>query len=85
VSSCEPDHYPELPGFDHGTVPFGSDAPRLRNLARDRMVVLAGPGSITLAHSEEERITGAELQDGAALLVRIAEALRARADQAGGR
>lgn len=78
LGACEADHYPALPGFAHKAVPFGSDAPKLRQLARDRVVVLAGPGSITLAHSDDERITGEELQQGARLLVRIAEALPLR-------
>lgn len=68
-----PDRYPLLPGFEHATMPFGSDAPALRALVPDRMVVLAGPGSITLAHTLEERITLSELEAGVALNVRLAQ------------
>ncbi|MGE3171480.1 MAG: M20 family metallopeptidase [Planctomycetota bacterium] len=82
LGECEPDRYPALPGFAHCTVPFGSDAPRLRQLVPDRTVVLAGPGSITVAHTQDERITGAELDAGAALLLRVADALLARAGHA---
>jgi succinyl-diaminopimelate desuccinylase len=78
LGHCEPDRYPELPGFAHATVPFGSDAPRLRQLASDRTVVLVGPGSIKLAHSFEERIDGAELVAGRELLLRIADVLLQR-------
>jgi acetylornithine deacetylase len=81
LSSCEADLYPTLPGFPRKAVPFGSDAPKLRSFARDRTVVLAGPGSIELAHSDEERITGAELLAGSDLLQRVTSALLARAEE----
>ena len=70
-----------MPGFERKAVPFGSDAPKLRSFAKDRAVVLAGPGSIELAHSEDERITGTELAAGSELLQRIASALLARAEE----
>ena len=66
------DRYPTLPGFDHGTLPFGSDAPALRKLAQDRTVVLAGPGSITVAHTPDEQMTRADLVAGMALNRRLA-------------
>jgi acetylornithine deacetylase len=66
------DHYPTLPGFDHAPMPFGSDAPRLRDLIPDRTVVLAGPGSIACAHRPDEQITLGELQAGIALNHRLA-------------
>ncbi len=66
------DKFPRLPGFEHALVPFGSDAPRLRNLARDRMVVLAGPGAIELAHSPDEHLTTADLAAGVDLFHRLA-------------
>ena len=81
LSSCEADLYPPLPGFPRKAVPFGSDAPKLRSFAKDRTVVLAGPGSIELAHSEDERITGEELLAGSDLLQRVASALLARAEE----
>lgn len=68
-----PDRYPLLPGFEHAVMPFGSDAPALRALVPDRTVVLAGPGSITLAHTLEERITLSELVAGVALNVCLAQ------------
>jgi acetylornithine deacetylase len=72
LARSEPDRFPALPGFVSGPVPFGSDAPRLRALVPDRTVVLAGPGSVLLAHSAEERITGAELSAGLDLNLRLA-------------
>jgi acetylornithine deacetylase len=79
LGSCEPDRYPQLPGFPHAVVPFGSDAPRLRRLVPDRTVVLVGPGSIRLAHSPDERIDGDDLEQGVAMLRRVADALLRRA------
>ena len=67
-----PDRYPAIPGFEHAPMPFGSDAPALRALVPDRTVVLAGPGSIAVAHTLEERITLPELEAGVALNLRLA-------------
>ena len=64
--------YPVIPGFKYAPMPFGSDAPQLRNLIPDRTVVLAGPGSISLAHAENEHITFAALALGVALNKRLA-------------
>ena len=67
-----PDRYPRLPGFEHAAMPFGSDAPQMRNLMPDRTVILAGPGSIGFAHTTEERITLPELEAGVELNRRLA-------------
>ena len=67
-----PDRYPEIPGFEHAAMPFGSDAPTLRALVPDRTVVLAGPGSIRVAHTLEEHLTLAELEGGVELNRRLA-------------
>jgi acetylornithine deacetylase/succinyl-diaminopimelate desuccinylase-like protein len=66
------DLYPILPGFDHSVMPFGSDAPALRALVPDRTVVLAGPGSITVAHTLDEHLTLADLEAGVHLNRRLA-------------
>ena len=66
------DLYPNVPGFDHAPMPFGSDAPALRTLVPDRTVVLAGPGSITVAHTLEEHLTLADLEAGVDLNRRLA-------------
>jgi acetylornithine deacetylase len=66
------DLYPVVPGFEHAPMPFGSDAPALRALVPDRTVVLAGPGSITLAHTLDERVTLADLEAGVTLNRRLA-------------
>ncbi len=67
-----PDTYPEVPGFPMAAMPFGSDAPALRILVPDRTVVLAGPGSITVAHTLDEHLALAELEAGIDLNRRLA-------------
>ncbi len=66
------DRYPAVPGFEHAAMPFGSDAPALRALVPDRTVVLAGPGSITVAHALDEHLTLADLEAGVDLNRRLA-------------
>ncbi|MBK8573006.1 MAG: M20/M25/M40 family metallo-hydrolase [Holophagaceae bacterium] len=66
------DLYPTVPGFDHAPMPFGSDAPALRALVPDRTVVLAGPGSITVAHTLDEHLSLADLEAGVDLNRRLA-------------
>lgn len=66
------DLYPSVPGFDHAPMPFGSDAPALRALVPDRTVVLAGPGSITVAHTLDEHLSLADLEAGVDLNRRLA-------------
>jgi len=48
-----PAHYFTLPGFPVGPVSFGSDAPHLSNFSRK---IICGPGSIRVAHRDEEQI-----------------------------
>ncbi len=67
-----PDRYPEIPGFEHASMPFGSDAPQLRELIPDRTVVLAGPGSIRVAHTNDEHLALVDLMAGIALNRRLA-------------
>jgi acetylornithine deacetylase len=66
------DIYPAIPGFDQAPMPFGSDAPALRALVPDRCVVLAGPGSITVAHTLDEHLTLTDLEAGVDLNRRLA-------------
>ena len=67
-----PDRYPSVPGFPMAAMPFGSDAPTLRALVPDRTVVLAGPGSITVAHTLGEHLTLDDLEAGVDLNRRLA-------------
>jgi len=67
-----PDRYPEVPGFPRAAMPFGSDAPTLRALVPDRTVVLAGPGSIRVAHTLDEHLSLSDLEAGVDLNRRLA-------------
>lgn len=67
------DVYPRLEGFDYRAMPFGSDAPQLRELVADRTVVLAGPGTIEVAHTVKESISLEELVAGVDLNARLAK------------
>ncbi len=62
-------------GFPSAAMPFGSDAPQLASLVPSGRVLLAGPGSIEVAHAPDEHITHAELASGAALNLRLAQHL----------
>ncbi len=75
VSFTPPERFQRLPGFEHTTVTFGSDAPRVRRLVGGQQVVLCGPGDIRVAHTLDEHITGADLAAGCDRLVAVAETL----------
>jgi acetylornithine deacetylase len=75
LSFTPPERFPAVPGFAHAPVTFGSDAPRLRRLVPGQRVALVGPGSIRVAHTVDEHVTGAELQQGCELLVALGETL----------
>jgi acetylornithine deacetylase len=74
LSFTPPERFTHHAGFEHATVTFGSDAPRLRQLIGSRRIVLCGPGTIKVAHTLEERISGAELRAGCQRLIAIADA-----------
>ncbi|HEB53013.1 MAG TPA: M20/M25/M40 family metallo-hydrolase [bacterium] len=77
VAFTPPETFERVAGFAHAAVPFGSDAPRLRTLVGGRRVVLCGPGTIKVAHTLDEHITGSDLARGCALLVALAKTLLA--------
>ena len=75
LSFTPPQRFTTLPGMPQAVVPFGSDAPRLRQLIGGDHVVLCGPGNIECAHGDDEHVTGGELVAGVERLVAIAQAL----------
>lgn len=64
--------FPALEGFAREPMPYGSDAVTLRELVPAGLIVLAGPGSIERAHTDDEHLTVDELIDGVALHERLA-------------
>lgn len=77
LSFTPPERYAPVPGFAEAFVPFGSDAPRVRALVGGQRVVLVGPGSIKVAHTLDEHITGQDLVAGREQLVALGAALLA--------
>ncbi len=67
-SISEPQRMIEIPGFETQVVGFGSDAAHLRPLGD---IVLYGPGSITVAHRENEHVLIKDLQRAVDDYVRI--------------
>ena len=65
-----PARYLTLPGFPQKTVAFGSDAPHLTNF-RDK--VICGPGSITVAHRDDEYLAFEDLEQAITNYVSIYE------------
>jgi acetylornithine deacetylase len=73
LSACDPFDYVVPSGFDVFIAGFGSDAPYLLEVAKP---LLLGPGSLGLAHKENEHIKLSELHDGLAAYHQIANQLR---------
>lgn len=70
-----PTRYEVMDGFPSKPVAFGSDAPQLTNFRRK---ILCGPGSILVAHRDEEYICLADLDAAVENYVRIYEYIIAR-------
>lgn len=68
-----PSRYVTLPGFPSGPVAFGSDAPHLTGFGHK---IICGPGSITVAHRDNEHILVAALETAVEQYVRMAVALQ---------
>ncbi len=63
-----------LPGFETAIAGFATDAPYLAGIGP---VLLAGPGSIRVAHTAEEAVTEEELAAGVEIYVRLADRILA--------
>jgi acetylornithine deacetylase/succinyl-diaminopimelate desuccinylase-like protein len=61
-SQCEPFKYIVPEGFHSFIAGFGSDAPYLSDVAQG--AILVGPGSLSLAHKEDEHISADEMVAG---------------------
>jgi acetylornithine deacetylase len=63
-----------VPGFDSAVFAFTTDIPLLSTWGRP---LLFGPGSITVAHTDEESVEIRELEEAANAYVRLVKALLA--------
>ena len=68
-----PTRYETLEGFPTKPVAFGSDAPQLTNF---RKKILCGPGSILVAHSDDEHIKLQDLQQAISNYVHMYEHIK---------
>ncbi len=67
-----PARYVTLPGFESAPVAFGSDAPHLSNFGHK---IICGPGTIRVAHRDEEHITVQDLETAVEQYIRMAHSL----------
>ena len=63
-----PARYVTLPGFESAPVAFGSDAPHLTGFGHK---VICGPGSIKVAHRDNEHVLAADLEAAVQQYVRM--------------
>lgn len=75
LSSCEPLKLGRAAGFKETVVSFGSDAPYLGKLGT---VYLIGPGSILHAHTPDEQVNIAELEEAEQYYYRLGAVLSAQ-------
>ena len=68
-----PSRFEVLDGFESKPVAFGSDAPQLTNFSRK---ILCGPGSILVAHRDDEHILMKDIETTVANYIRIFEKLK---------
>lgn len=68
-----PSRFEVLEGFESKPVAFGSDAPQLTNFSRK---ILCGPGSILVAHRDDEHILLKDIETAVANYIRIFEKLK---------
>ena len=67
-----PTRFTVLEGFESKPVSFGSDAPQLKNFGRK---ILCGPGSILVAHRDEECVSLKDLETAVANYIKMFEQL----------
>ena len=75
-----PMEYKVLDGFETATVSFGSDAPHLSNF---ELKSICGPGSICVAHRDDECVKVADLEEATENYIRIYESYNKRLRQNG--
>jgi acetylornithine deacetylase len=78
VREDKPFDYHYIKGFDSDTVAFGCDGPSLHNLGK---CLLYGPGSIKVAHTENEFINIPDMEKAISDLKKIFKTLKTELDQ----
>ena len=76
LSIEQPTRFPHIDGFPSVPLTFGSDLPRLSALVENGCVALAGPGSIHVAHTQDEFLDASDLKQGVDLVVRLVTKFR---------
>lgn len=74
VLDVPPARFEAVPGFDTAVFPFTTDIPLLGAWGRP---LLLGPGSVTVAHTDQEHVSVAELERAVDLYTTLVRALRA--------
>ena len=74
ISQSKPFSYLTLPNQKSFVATFGSDAPYLKNISKH--IILTGPGSLSIAHQDNEFITFEELNNGYLHYIEIAKILK---------
>jgi acetylornithine deacetylase len=80
LSEAAPIRLLTLAGFEQCAVRFMTDIPHLSNWGTP---LLLGPGSILVAHTDEERISKQELEEAVELYTRLAHALLKESGESG--
>ena len=70
IGGDAPARYLTLPGFPAAPVAFGSDAPHLTGFAQK---IICGPGSINVAHRDDEFLSRADFEEAINIYVKIYE------------
>ncbi|MCG8606149.1 M20/M25/M40 family metallo-hydrolase [bacterium] len=74
ITQSEPQTLFCLPGFEQAVLPYGSDIPHLKRLGQ---ALLLGPGSASVAHTDDERVSKCELLEAVAIYEQVVKQLLA--------
>jgi len=74
ITRAEPQKLFTLPDFAQTILPYGTDIPHLKNFGKP---LLIGPGSIKVAHTDNERISKKELSEAVDIYLELVQKLLA--------
>jgi len=72
ISKSEPQVLFTIPGFEQAVLPYGTDIPYLKRFGRP---LLLGPGSVLVAHTENERVEKKQLFEAVEIYKKIVKIL----------